>query len=163
LPILPAIAAAIFSSAILSATPATAQSVTPPDQRDQVIAELRSEIKQLEKRVDALEGLDQKVRVIDRKLDVQAESAQAKAKQAPVIKAGAEGFSIASPDHAYNVNFGAIMQGDARAFTSGNDKNVGSTFFLNRVRPILTGSVGQYYNFNITPDFGQGKTVLQDA
>ena len=43
------------------------------------------------------------------------------------------------------------------------DKDVSSTFFLNRVRPILTGSVGKYYNFNITPDFGQGKVTLQDA
>ena len=31
------------------------------------------------------------------------------------------------------------------------------------MRPILTGSVGKYYNFNITPDFGQGKVTLQDA
>ena len=160
---LPALLAAVFAATILPTSWGQAQSTLTKDQKDQVIAELRSEIKQLEKRVDALEGLDQKVRVIDRKLDVEAEAAQAKAKQAPVIKAGAEGFSIASPDHAYNVNFGAIMQGDGRAFTSGNDKNVGSTFFLNRVRPILTGAVGQYYNFNITPDFGQGKTVLQDA
>ena len=56
-----------------------------------------------------------------------------------------------------------IIQGDGRFFTSGADKDVSSTFFLNRVRPILTGSVGKYYNFNITPDFGQGKVTLQDA
>ena len=56
-----------------------------------------------------------------------------------------------------------IIQGDGRFFTSGADKDVGSTFFLNRVRPILTGSLAKYYNFNITPDFGQGKVTLQDA
>ena len=56
-----------------------------------------------------------------------------------------------------------IIQGDGRFFTSGSDKDVGSTFFLNRVRPILTGSLGKYYNFNITPDFGQGRVTLQDA
>jgi phosphate-selective porin OprO and OprP len=163
LPILLAITAAILSCATLPSTPANAQSAGTTDPRDQVIQELRSEIKRLEQRVDALEGLDQKVRVIDRKLDVQAEAAATRAREAPVVKAGADGFSIASPDHFYNINFGGILQGDGRFFTSGNDKNGGSTFFLNRVRPILTGSVGEYYNFNITPDFGQGRTVLQDA
>ena len=127
---------------------------------------LKTEINQLEHRVDTLEGLDQKVKVIDRKLEVQQETVQAdhqKALSMPVVTVSDEGFSLSSPNHDYNLNLSGIIQADGRFFTSGADKDVGSTFFLNRVRPILTGSLGKYYNFNITPDFGQGKVTLQDA
>jgi phosphate-selective porin OprO/OprP len=132
------------------------------DQKDREIAELKNEIKLLEQRVGTLEGLDQKVKVIDRKLEVQAETEQTKAKEAPTINASDKGFSFASPDGNYKVQFGGIVQGDGRFFTSGND-STGSTFYLNRARPILTGTLWKYYDFNFTPDFGQGKVVLQDA
>jgi phosphate-selective porin OprO and OprP len=152
-----------FATLLIAATIVHAQVKVPVDPRDQEIQLLKSEIKQLENRVDTLEGLDQKVKVIDRKLEVQAEVQQQKALEMPIVKVGQEGFSLSSPNNDYNIGFGGIIQGDGRFFTSGNDKNVGSTFFLNRVRPILTGSVAKYYNFNITPDFGQGKVTLQDA
>jgi phosphate-selective porin OprO and OprP len=152
-----------FGGLLIPATIVHAQVKVPVDPRDQEIQLLKSEIKQLENRVDTLEGLDQKVKVIDRKLEVQAEVQHQKALEMPIVKVGQEGFSLSSPNNDYNIGFGGIIQGDGRFFTSGNDKNVGSTFFLNRVRPILTGSVAKYYNFNITPDFGQGKVTLQDA
>jgi phosphate-selective porin OprO/OprP len=142
---------------------AHAQSKASTDPRDQEIELLKAEVKQLEQRVDTLEGLDQKVKVIDRKLEVQQESEHQQALTTPIVQAGADGFSLSSPSHDYNIGLGGIIQGDGRFFTSGDDKNGGSTFFLNRVRPILTGSLAKYYNFNITPDFGQGRVVLQDA
>src|SRR5271168_1002071 len=163
LPILPVLLAAVITAVSFTAGPAQAQSSIGADPRDQEIQVLKSEIQKLESRVDTLEGLDQKVRVIDRKLEVQQETEQQHALEAPVVKVGDEGFSLSSPNHDYNINFGGIIQGDGRFFTSGEDKNGGSTFFLNRVRPIITGSVAKYYNFNITPDFGQGKVTLQDA
>jgi phosphate-selective porin OprO and OprP len=163
LPILPALLAAVITGVILPAGPAHAQSSVAADPRDQEIQVLKSEIQKLESRVDTLEGLDQKVKVIDRKLEVQQETEQQHALDMPIVKASEEGFSISSPNHDYNLNLSGIIQGDGRFFTSGSDKNVGSTFFLNRVRPIFTGSVDKYYNFNITPDFGQGKVTLQDA
>jgi phosphate-selective porin OprO/OprP len=170
LPILPLLLAGAIAAVSIPARPAHAQSKPYADPKDQEIELLKQEIKQLEQRVDTLEGLDQKVKVIDRKLEVQAETQKVQADaeqkkflQMPIVKAGDEGFSLSSPNHDYNIDFGGIIQGDGRFFTSGADKNVGSTFYLNRVRPIITGSLAKYYNFNITPDFGQGKVVLQDA
>src|SRR5258708_26077555 len=161
LPILPVVLVAL----VLAARPAHAQS-TPADPKDQEIQLLKTEINQLEHRVDTLEGVDQKVKVIDRKLDVQQETAQAdhqKALSMPVVQVGPEGFSLSSPNHDYNLNLSGIIQANGRFFSSGSDKNISSTFYLDRVRPILTGALGKYYNFNITPDFGQGKVTLQDA
>jgi len=177
LPILPVVLAAVITGVMLPAGPAHAQSKRSTDPKDREIELLKTEIKQLEQRVGTLEGLGQKVKVIDQKVDVQAQKldvqsqkieveAQTEQKRAlewPIVKASDEGFSLSSPNHDYNIGFGGIIQGDGRFFTSGADKDVGSTFYLDRVRPILTGSVGKYYNFNITPDFGQGKVVLQDA
>ena len=163
LPILPVLLAAVVTGAILPAGPAHAQSKLSSDPKDQEIELLKTEIKHLESRVDTLEGLDQKVKVIDRKFEIQQEAEHQKALEAPIVKVGEDGFSLSSPNHDYNIAFGGILQGDGRFFASGNDKNVGSTFFLNRVRPIITGSVAKYYNFNITPDFGQGRVTLQDA
>jgi phosphate-selective porin OprO/OprP len=158
LPILPVMLAAL----VLAAERAHAQS-TPADPKDQEIQLLKTEINQLEHLVDTLEGLDQRVKVIDRKLEVQQEAQHQRELEMPVVKVSDEGFSLSSQNHDYNLGLGGIIQGDGRFFTSGADKNVGSTFFLNRVRPILTGTVAKYYNFNITPDFGQGKVTLQDA
>ncbi len=163
LPILPFLLAAVITGVFIPAGPAHAQSKLSADPKDQEIELLKKEVKQLEQRVDTLEGLDQKVKVIDRKLEVQEKTQQQKALEMPIVKAGDEGFSLSSPNHDYNIGFGGIIQGDGRFFTSGRDKDVSSTFFLNRVRPIITGSLAKYYNFNITPDFGQGKVVLQDA
>jgi len=110
------------------------------------------------------------VKVIDQKLDVQAatQKVQADAQQKkfiamPIVKANDEGFSFSSANGDYKIRLGANVQGNGRFFTSGNDKNVSSTFYLNKVRPILSGTLGRYYDFLIMPDFGQGKVVLQDA
>jgi phosphate-selective porin OprO/OprP len=177
LPILPVLLAAVIAGVSLPAGPAHAQSKLSKDPKDREIELLKIEIKQLEQRVGTLEGLDQRVKVIDQKVDVQAQKLDVQAQKIdveaqteqkheltmPIVKAGEDGFSLSSPNHDYNFNLGGIIQADGRFFTSGADKDVGSTFYLNRVRPIFTGSVAKYYNFNITPDFGQGKVVLQDS
>jgi phosphate-selective porin OprO and OprP len=163
LPILPALLASVIAGVVLAGRPAHAQSTPAADPKDQEIQLLKTEINQLEHRVDTLEGLDQKVKVIDRKLEVQEETQHQESLSRPVVEVSDEGFSLSSPSHDYNLNLSGFLQGDGRFFTSGADKDVGSTFFLNRVRPILTGALGKYYNFNITPDFGQGKVTLQDA
>ena len=176
LPILTVALAAVVAGIFLPATAAHAQSKVSADRKDQEIELLKSEIKQLEQRVETLEGLGQKVKVIDRKLEVQAETEKVQAEalkkralEMPIVKAGNEGFIISSatkeqgeqPD--YKIKLGANVQANGRFFTSGDNKNVSSTFYLNKVRPILSGTVGKYYDFLIMPDFGQGRVVLQDA
>ena len=155
-------AAAALAWATLPVPAARAQSTISTDQKDREISDLKKEIRLLEQRVDTLEVLDQKVKVIDRKLEVQAETEQIKASEAPIINASDKGFWFASPDGNYKVQFGGIVQADGRFFTTG-DNSTASTFYLNRARPILTGTLWKYYDFNFTPDFGQGKVVIQDA
>src|SRR5271168_3028574 len=102
LPILPVLLAAIITGVILPARPAHAQSKLSADPKDQEIELLKTEVKQLAQRVDTLEGLDQKVKVIDRKLEVQEETQHQRSLEMPIVKVGEEGFSLSSPNHDYN-------------------------------------------------------------
>src|SRR5258708_5825064 len=101
LPNLSVLLAAVITGVVLAARPAHAQS-TPADPKDQEIQLLKTEINQLEHRVDTLEGLDQRVKVIDRKLEVQQEAQQQKALEMPIIKASDQGFSFSSPPDPHN-------------------------------------------------------------
>lgn len=165
-----AIIAALVALLLFFPRLARAQSTLTPAQKDQAIAELKAEIGRLERRVETLENLDQKVKVIDRKLEVQQEADAVKAREdqqakdaAPIVTANSTGLTIASPDKSYQFGFHGIIQGDGRFFMNGADKGTGSTFYLNRVRPIVDGTLWNYYYFHIEPDFGQGNVVLQDA
>jgi phosphate-selective porin OprO/OprP len=145
---------------VLAAAPAYAQDAQVKSQIDQ----LRAQVRELEQRIDQLQSLDQKVKVIDRRLQVQQEDLRAQSKQVPQIVPSSQGLSISSLDGEFGFRLRGYIQGEGNFFTSGNDKPpTGSTFYLNRVRPVFEGTVFRYYDFKIMPDFGQGKTVLQDA
>src|ERR1035437_2953448 len=119
LPILPILLAAVITGVIIPAGPAHAQSKLSADPKDQEIELLKKEVKQLEQRVDTLVWLDQKLKLIDRKLEVQEKTQQQKALEMPIVKAGDEGFSLSSPNHDYNIGFGGNIQGERPLFTPG--------------------------------------------
>lgn len=81
----------------------------------------------------------------------------------PAEERGKDGFSLQSEDGSFKLKLSGYLQVDGR-FYLGDDANAGvDTFVLRRARPIVSGTVGQYFDFNITPDFGGGSATLQDA
>jgi phosphate-selective porin OprO and OprP len=167
---LPSLLGAALASLILPANAVHAQSKASTDKKDQEIELLKLQIKQLEQRVNALEVLDRKVAVIDRKLEAQKDTQEVhtdterlQALRMPIVRASEQGFRIASPNDDYRIRFGGVSQTNSRFFTSGNDKNIGGTFYVNKARPIISGAVAEYFEYQIMPDFGQGKVILQDA
>jgi phosphate-selective porin OprO/OprP len=77
--------------------------------------------------------------------------------------AGAEGFVIQSEGGDYSLALRGYAQLDGR-FYAGDDAGVATDqFLLRRVRPILQGTVAKHFDFNLTPDFGGGTAVIQDA
>ena len=144
----------------------SAQSKLATDPKDQEIELLKTEIKQLESRVDTLEGLDQKSESDRPQTGSPATRPQQQQRRSRclIVKVGDEGILPLVTEPRLQSRFRVeSSRATAASSPAASDKNVGSTFFLNRVRPILTGSLGKYYNFNITPDFGQGRVTLQDA
>lgn len=109
---------------------------------------------------ETLESLEQRVRVLDRKLELEQEAAAERAKKTPVVSADSSGFSIKSPDGDFQLKLRGVAHFDNRWFF---DSATPDTFLLRRVRPIIEGTLYKIYDFRFTPDFGGGKTVIQDA
>jgi phosphate-selective porin OprO and OprP len=84
-------------------------------------------------------------------------------KKNPAVSATEEGFFIQSESGDYKLQVRGYAQLDGRFFPGDDDNLSVDQFVLRRVRPIVQGTVAKYFDFNITPDFGVGTTVLQDA
>jgi len=121
-----------------------------PQAEGQTIEELKSLVQEL----------DQKVRVLERKKELEQEAAGDKAKSTPVLSAGPEGFALRSADTNFVLKLRGYVQADARFYAddhSGGTAN--DTFLLRRVRPILEGTVFEKYDFRLMLDFGSGATA----
>jgi len=129
--------------------------------------------------IDALkkqiQELDQKVRLLERKLDPnvglapQNDPGQTRKAVEPRLSAGADGFSFSSADTNFVLKLRGYVQADAR-FYVGDHIPANDTFLMRRVRPIFEGTVWKNYDFRVMLDFGSGATssslndgFLQDA
>ncbi len=110
-----------------------------------------------------IEELSQKVLVLERKLEVQDEATKTAVAATPVVKASPRGFSIASADSKNQLKLRGVMHVDGRFFASDDPEGLKDSWQATRVRPIVEGTLGGIYDFRFTPDFGQGRTVIQDA
>lgn len=112
---------------------------------------------------ERLENLDQQIRILERKREIDEETSAAKSKETPVFGAGKDGFFLKSADGAYQLKFRGDFQADGRFFIGDKEKPVANTFLVRRARPVLEGTLAKYYTFKIQTDFGQGTTTLNDA
>ena len=110
-----------------------------------------------------LEEQEQKTAVLERKLEIQDETAKAALPNTPVVKAGPKGFSIASADNANVIRFRSLIQIDGRNFIDNSNMGGVDQWQATRVRPWIEGTLNNFLDFRIMPDFGRGRTVLQDA
>jgi phosphate-selective porin OprO and OprP len=116
-----------------------------------------------EELLQKIEELSQKLLVLERKLEVQDEATKAAASTTPVVRASPRGFSIASADNKNQLKLRGVVHVDGRFFQDDDPEGLKDTWQATRVRPIVEGTLGGIYDFRITPDFGQGRTVIQDA
>jgi phosphate-selective porin OprO/OprP len=79
----------------------------------------------------------------------------------PKVTAGQEGFTLQSGE--YKLQLRGYAQFDGRFFPGDEEKLAVDTFTIRRARPVLQGTLGRSFEFQIMPDFGGGVTVLQDA
>lgn len=150
-----------------SAAPARGESNDATVRRlEQRIDELEQQVKALQanshQKERSLQGVDQRVRILDRKLEVQQEVERAKDLKLPKVEASSKGFFIKSPDEKeFILRIGGYMQADSRFYTQQSPGSA-STFLLRRARPFLEGTVDRYYDFRLLMDFGQGQSLVQD-
>lgn len=110
-----------------------------------------------------LEAAEERIRILERKLENQEETQATVAAAAPQVKASPTRFSIGTADGANFVRLRGLAHIDGRHFEGEGSPATSNTWLLRRVRPIIEGTFANYYDFRFTPDFAQGKTVLQDA
>jgi phosphate-selective porin OprO/OprP len=129
----------------------------------------------IEQKIDAL---DREIQELKRQRELDQEAAQQaadqaaqKAKNAPVITAGAnglgpDGFKLQSADSNYVLRVGGYAQADGRFYLDDKLNHGVDTFLMRRVRPILEGTLYRDFDYRIMMDFGNGAAqtaLLQDA
>jgi len=172
-------------AAALAAEAAKAQAATEALKKEHEAREekLKVRIGELEGKVGSLEAgrvlpeiavtaedgptlpeLNQQIRILERKNELAAEAADAKAKETPKLTVGQGGFSFASADTNFVFKLRGLIQLDSRTFFGDNNLLQGNdSFLLRRARPIIEGTVFRDFDFQFVPDFAGSATTIFDA
>lgn len=107
-----------------------------------------------------VEELDQKIRVLERKQELDKEDASARAKAATTVSLGASGFQVRSADTNFVFKVRGYVQADARLYPEPVPGAVlQDTFLMRRVRPIFEGTVYDRFDYRVMLDFGAQATL----
>ena len=128
------------------------------------------------------EELDQRIKILERQLEIQKEEADTKAKDATSTKIDEKGVSIKKGD--FELKIKALVQFDGRTYlddfnptnaattatTNRNGLYSNDTFTFRRIRPTFEGTFGKYIGFRLTPEFAgtgagdvAGNNIIVDA
>lgn len=110
-------------------------------------------IRELEKK---LEELDQKYRVLERRLEIEGEAAAEKAKTASSMSIGASGFNFRSNDTNFVLKIRGLLQADSRFYIDDGGNSRNDTFILRRARPIIEATFWDKVDLALVPEFGGG-------
>lgn len=112
-----------------------------------------------------LHDLQQRLLVLERKLEIQQEEADAKVKETPVVFASKkEGFGIRSADGDYTIKFSGVVQAENRTLLDNNVNGLKSEGIIARyVRPTIEGTAGKLIGFKLTTDFNGANSVGDGA
>lgn len=81
----------------------------------------------------------------------------------PATAGWKDGFFLQSEDGAHKLRLGAIAQFDGRAFLSDEDDAKTDQFSFRSLRPELSGTLFDVFDFRLLPDFAGSRVVVQDA
>jgi len=113
---------------------------------------------------DRLRAVEDELSVLRRQFEVKQEDDARDKERSAVVSADTSGFQIRSRDgKSYRLRLRGYVQTDARFFPDGGDDTSQETFTMRRVRPLFEGTLFEYADFRIMPDFGGGSASLQDA
>ena len=149
---------------------ALAATIAPANAADPSNAELLARIAALEQRIAVLEGsgttatdVDQRLRVVERNQELQAEADATRAAATPVVSLGEKGLSVKSADNAFEVKFRGLVQGDGRMWFGDRDFPQNDTFLLRRVEPTIEGTWGSLVGFRLNAQFAGDSATINDA
>ena len=112
---------------------------------------------------DPVAALDQRLRILERKLELQAEEAAARAPTVPVVAVGDKGLSVKNARGDFEIRLKGGMQLDHRAFFDDEGVPLNDSFLFRRIRPSLEGNLGSLLAFRIVPELADDSVTLIDA
>ena len=166
----PRLTTAALVASILAVSPLLA------DDSAATIATLLKRIEDLEKKVSVLEhpqpaasdatspaihDLQQQVKVLSRKNELDNEVATEKARTAPVVTMNGQGFQIRSADTNFIVKIRGLLQADSRWFIQNGGGTPSETFLLRRARLMSEGTFFRDFDYQLVTEFGGGSSTAQ--
>jgi phosphate-selective porin OprO and OprP len=110
-----------------------------------------------------LEDLDQKIAILERKLEIAEEAEQARKEAGSTAQGNRDGFLLKSNDGDFQIRWRGYVHADARYFPDDPDDRWANTFLLRRIRPIWEATAWKYYGLRIMTDFAGGSLAVLDA
>lgn len=107
--------------------------------------------------------LEQRIKILERKLELAEEAKAEEKKAAPSFTAGPDGFSLKSAKGDFVLRLRGYLHVDGRKFLDDGDRPLTDSFTIRRARPILEGTLFGKFDFRFMPDFGGGTATIQDA
>ncbi len=132
---------------------------------------LRVRLQDLESRLVALgpapantdaQAQNQRLLILERKLELPQEEAIAKAPNLPVVSINDKGLSAKNANGDFEFKLRGGMQFDYRGFF-GDDLALNDTSLFRRIRPALEGTLGPLVAFRIVPELADDSASLLDA
>jgi len=119
-------------------------------------------LRELEDKVQYMNDLEREVQLLKRRVEVKEEAEAAKG-PAPLIGAGPDGFFLSSADRKWVLKLRGYYHADARFYPGDGEDGSTDTFLFRRVRPIFEGTLAEWIDFRLMPDFAGSNLVLQDV
>jgi phosphate-selective porin OprO/OprP len=119
-----------------------------------------AEVKALKQQI---QDLEQKVRTLERRLELDEQAAADTARAQPRLTVGTDGMTFRSADTNFAVSLHGILQVDSRTFPADDGIKGNDGFILRRARPILSGTFFRDFDFLFVPDFGGSTVQIFDA
>jgi phosphate-selective porin OprO/OprP len=108
-----------------------------------------------------VEDLDQRIKVLERQLELQQEAADTKAKDTPVVTIDEKGF--AARKGKYFFSFRGVMQIDGRYFLDDQEPRFNDTVVLRRIEPTFEIGLGELVYFKLMPEFTSDAVTTADV
>lgn len=109
------------------------------------------------------EQLDQRIRVLERQLELQQEDATAAAGKTATVSASDKGFTIQSADNAFQFKFRGLLQADSRWYLDDKAPRTNDGFLLRRVEPTFELTFSKLLFLRIQPNFAPDSATVSDV
>ena len=115
----------------------------------------------LEQRVDQL---DRQVKTLQQQVQSGQTVPAATTSGGGLVVSGPEGYGLKSADGNFSLQLHGLLQADSRFFLDDKANTEVNQFLIRRLRPILTGTLYNFYSFRFTPEYASnGKVLVYDA